>query len=583
MGQKMYDETSVQLIAYAIRNRMGISQTDPPDDYKWTIGEMSDAVLLLPTLEEGQTGVINNSVTTINSTSSYIPAYKFQKDTEAPTTTMSYVNAYLRNATFVGYHSFFGCDRLIDVMLSDDPSSRITIAPSAFSGCEWLQKVTVGDKYVLGELSDLTSTTLITYDLSKNAYGHFVSTEVLTANYNFLDDDVIFNRADSKYYIRSNNAWTVFVPSVTLSIGTGCFSGTHFKHILAIFDGANRGHLTTALTDYNNLFVNSDLKVVMLGTWSGMSTDDLLAVGNGLFKNCVDIKKVWSIQNGQYVDDPCLTIGYICPNMFYACDSLEEISSNVENVDSLNYTFKFCSSLRHVNLPRLKCPNITTTSQGDYTGGCKMDGTFSRNPKSGDTPPSEPKYDSSQLETIYIGDGTGGILIPGTKSGLTATYGPFENFFPNLYSITFNVENIVIRKATSSSSGVYLYGPCDWIPIEVMPILDNYRGTTTTEITSSSTIDQVTVDGELITVTTGNIVQYGARDWIKTETGWEEWGVDGNKHPGIFIRGGSGFEGRRNSFRMDKKETSTSGTTPDGASIKNWKNLLQPIPGTEND
>ena len=52
----------------------------------------------------------------------------------------------------------------------------------------------------------------------------------------------------------------------------------------------------------------------------------------------------------------------------------------------------------------------------------------------------------------------------------------------------------------------------------------NYLGVTTTALADGSTTNPVTIDGESVTAVTGNIVNYGSKEFIFNGTAWQEFG-----------------------------------------------------------
>lgn len=60
--------------------------------------------------------------------------------------------------------------------------------------------------------------------------------------------------------------------------------------------------------------------------------------------------------------------------------------------------------------------------------------------------------------------------------------------------------------------------------IEDLESYTAYLGVTTTELTDGSTTNPITINGESVTAETGNIVNYGSKEFIFNGTAWQEFG-----------------------------------------------------------
>ena len=131
--------------------------------------------------------------------------------------------------------------------------------------------------------------------------------------------------------------------------------------------------------------------------------------------------------------------------------------------------------------------------------------------------------------TVTAGAGKKTITVPAIT---VDTYGHTTGLTEKTLSITIPATPTSLKNPKALTVGAKTYDGSTAVTIVASDLglsaAMKFIGTTTTEITDGATTNPITIDSASITATNGNVVIYGAKEFIWNGSAWEEFGNEGN-------------------------------------------------------
>lgn len=382
---------------------------------------------------------------------------------------------------------------LTDIALNVSENDNIVFGEASLAGSISAGNAEIGNigriiadnAYYVGFVENVpTVQTVMIYD---KLYYNDAKTPSTAKSYNAKVDDMVIVESTGVPYIYKSNGWIQYIPTFSATFGKNAVNNNRmrslgFKVKSSVADSFASSPNASGSENIAFIIVDKDY------TDSSFSVEDARGLKYLRFEQ----------QDGTLSN--VYPLSSIAKNAFINVSSLDLDFSNVSSIGE--------TSFQGTNETSLSFP------KAEYIKGVWADsvnGTFK----------------SDSLETISFGDGT---------NTLTLSDGGIWRKSPNLHSLTLNYPSVVALTGEDHNGTA---GNNNWVNTMRNQLVDtpiyNYKGTTTTTITSGSNTNPVMIYGTNVTCVNGDIVSSNSKQYKLTNDVWQEWGSNGNKRPRVIV------------------------------------------------